>query len=394
MKRILYLLVAVLATSCIYPFDTRPVGGDDSRLVISGDIMVGDICHFTAGNVAPIGQEDTPPDVEMQVMSRSGAVYAARKVNDSEYVVDLTSADMNDEYMLHVLRRPDGREYVTSWSRPLPPPVISKMSYTNDESSVTVLVSADGGSSQHFKWDYEEVYEFHAEYQAMYLYNTDYMPGVGEDPEDPGRIYIRNPDRFKNYYCWKYSNSMEMGLASTIVQTENLLVDYPVTTIPRNSLRLQSLYSINMKMRCISADAYLFLDNIRNNSNISGDLFSPVPSDVRGNIRCVTDSTEWVVGYVDVCAVASKRFFIDNDSEKLYIPEYRLESPLYIPEADKNGLYNFATLYKDGARPVMLFGGEMFPSKTNMQWASIRCVDCVANGGSKRKPEYWPNNHE
>lgn len=387
------MVVALIAVSCVYPFDIMPEG-NDSRLVIAGDINVGDISRFTVTKVVAIGEQEVNVPVSISVKASGGSVYKAKRVIN-DYVVDLTGASANEEYKLLITRQDDGREYETSWKKPLPAPVIDSISYVKDEKNVTILLSADGGASQHFKWDFEETYEYHAEYRAFWLFDPTYKPEDPEqDPEDPSKIYIRNPNPYENYYCWRTLNSVELGLASTIVQTENKLVDYPVTTVGRSTLKLQTMYSINVKMRCISPDAYLFLDNIRTNSNISGDLFSPVPSDVRGNIRCMSDSTEWVVGYVDVCQVNSSRFFIDNEKELVYIKDYAAELPLFIPEADDNGIYHFSTHYYNGNRPVELDGNDPFPNKKNVKWGSARCIDCRAMGGTKEKPDYWPNDHQ
>jgi hypothetical protein len=128
-------------------------------------------------------------------------------------------------------------------------------------------------------------------------------------------------------------------------------------------------------------------------SNIQGDLFSPNPSAMRGNLRCEQDSTELVLGYVGVCQTTMTRAFFEGtryytgrvDNSVRFFPN--LSEPLEAESNEKG--YDY--FYMLGNRPLYLVADENGDEK--MQWAPRRCVDCTVHG-TKNKPSYWPNSHK
>ena len=50
-----------------------------------------------------------------------------------------------------------------------------------------------------------------------------------------------------------------------------------------------------------------------------GGLYDPIPKPLTGNVSCVDDPSEPVLGYFSVSAVSSRRLFIENDTLK-YTP--------------------------------------------------------------------------
>jgi hypothetical protein len=101
-----------------------------------------------------------------------------------------------------------------------------------------------------------------------------------------------------------------------------------------------------------------------------------MPSDVKGNISCVTNPEKNVLGYVPVSFRATKRAFIWGNAG-IYQPEPSTCT------TEKYWVDSGWTIYRIIV-DEKLIGNE--PT-----YAPIRCVDCTANGGSKNKPSWWPN---
>jgi hypothetical protein len=81
--------------------------------------------------------------------------------------------------------------------------------------------------------------------------------------------------------------------------TEKLTSDIvylPVQYIEPHSEKLSVLYSINLKQYAISNDNYLFLQKMKKNTEQLGTIFDPQPSEISGNIHCLTDPNELVIG--------------------------------------------------------------------------------------------------
>jgi len=155
------------------------------------------------------------------------------------------------------------------------------------------------------------------------------------------------------------------------------------------------LYCINLRVLSIDKNAYAYLENIQKTSNTTGDLFTPVPSEMRGNVFNDSDQSELVYGYVTTSRMVSQRYFIQTS--RIYRLLYNPESKLYFPELkEKTGDYGFYELYMQGERPVKISDPTAVftpsPSKTNILWGPGRCTDCRFDGGTKNKPDYWPNN--
>ena len=102
------------------------------------------------------------------------------------------------------------------------------------------------------------------------------------------------------YYCWGRDSSKAMLLESTNKLTVNLIYKRKLIEIPRDHDKLTMLYYIDVKQNRIRKEAYDYFVNLQRNIEQAGSIFSPIPSERRGNISCVSDPKEWVIGYVDV----------------------------------------------------------------------------------------------
>ena len=69
------------------------------------------------------------------------------------------------------------------------------------------------------------------------------------------------------------------------------------------------MYSINVKQYALSHEAYLFFEKIKKNTEQLGSIFDPQPSELQGNIHCITNPAETVVGYVDISEEKVQRNF-------------------------------------------------------------------------------------
>lgn len=396
-------------SSCIYSYDPQLSGQVEQKLVVSGDILVGSESVFTLGYVLPMDktmselQKSCPGTASVSVECSDGKEYAGEYGGRGEYTVDLRNAATDKAYRLVVVNGDDGRTYASPWSKVLQMPEITDMKYVKSDDDISILLSLDGGSAvQYFRWDYEETWEYHADFVPDWMF--DYLAAKAifnnpdfskpEEREDPSVIYRPRRNTEDYYYCWNSSSNTEYCMARTESQKDNKVVDLDLMDIPRSSKKLSVLYSILLRVRAMDKDCYGYLDNLKTNSNNSGDLFTPVPSDIRGNIVCQDDTTMAAIGYVCVSREYSRRFFINGEADGLYKIDYNPEELLYYPYIDEDQLYNFCALYDNGERPVRLTLGAEVPSRSNMYWASKRCTDCRESGGSKDKPSFWPNDHK
>lgn len=391
MKRISYILTLLLAVSCVYPFNPEITGEVEHRLVVSGDILIGQMTKISLGYVFALDgtMKNEYPNARVWVENDGGETFMESSSVAGSHYIDLTGAPADKQYKLHVSVS-GGSNYETPWMIVQEAPEITDFNYKAVGDDVQLLLSLEGGDiSTAYRWDYEEIWEFHADFIPDYMY----VPGLPEKmQENPKYIYReRDMETEDYYYCWASSKSTEYGLATTEGQSANKVIDKNFLNLTCYSTKLQVMYSILIQARGVSKQCYGYLHNMNAISNNTGSLFSPTPSEVRGNVTCVENPDEFVYGYVEATRLSQRRFFIDQNKVHLFKMARDPELQLFFPAADEDGLYNFEQLYISGNAPVKLSDDGFEPTKTNMKWAPTRCSDCRAAGGNKNKPEWWPN---
>lgn len=377
-KKILITALALMAFSCIYPFTPDSEDGSGA-LVIEGDILIGKETVVTVSRTAPVSKPDAsmaPPSGKVWVENDAGTVFNG--VEDPKtpgrYTVDTRNADTSPNYCLHFLDQESGKEYVSAWERVCSAPVIDSLSYNLDykKAKLNIALSMHALKESYFKWSYVEDWEYHSLYYAQ----IKYIPSTNQ---------IVQRDYYDNIsFCYQHATSTQIMTFSTENQTDDRFVDLEFLPIPQDDRRISYLYKIVVDLEPLSKDAYLYWENIKNNSEYNGNLFAPNPSELVGNIRCLQEPDEMVMGYVNVAEIARKHLVINHIKANFYKSS---ESP-----SDTESLQltkdQYATYYKEGFLPYNYY---MFPGNVNeTYWAHARCVDCKLLGGTYERPEGWP----
>lgn len=383
MKKLpIYIVLALALTSCIYPFTADLDGDIDRRLVVTGDIRIGEMTEITLAYLTPINEvpdQNVYPSAGMVIENDKGQTFRTESRNKSTYYFNTRTADPDAKYRVRFNETNLRREYATPWMEVHRAPQIKEVRCGLTDKDAHIMISMDGnGEDRWFCWDYEQTWEFHADLIPELMYDASAKP--------PYRERLPEEDY---YYCWASSNSRETALTSTEKLTANKVVDFDFLQIPRTDRRLSVLYSIEVDVRAVSKDGWTYMDNLVRNSNNTGSLFSPVPSDIRGNIRCTSDSTEVVIGYVDAYVPVKYRMFVESGKVYKGLPVNE-DQILFIPEPDEDGKIDYDWYYNVGNAP---YGEYEINGEAGIYWAPTRCLDCRKDGGSKNKPSYWPNDH-
>ena len=383
MKKTIYLIISILlVASCVYPFEPEGVVSQP-RLVFEGDIVLGEVFSITVRSTHPINPDDTEGFIGVQtgrarVESSKGAIYPGINWSSGgdglRFSFDLTGADPDAEYRLHFHEEGgDGKDYYSRWQEVMAAPEVTDLEFDYDDEKVHIRVDAGSSTSSYFKWDYTEDWQFHAEYIPHNWFN---VPSRSVMPYEGGY-----DDSL--YWCWNHASSVESGLASTGSLKENRLDGHLVVSFDRSNIRFQWRYRMDITMRNLGKEAYDYLRNMNEISDISGDLFSPNPNDMRGNMVCVQDSSEFVIGYISAVQLARKRMYIASDENTFYKAPSSTE--LFLPEVSQSrGLLDY---FNADFRPVMDIPVDM---GTAVGWGPLRCIDCRASGGTKLRPSDWP----
>lgn len=132
-------------------------------------------------------------------------------------------------------------------------------------------------------------------------------------------------------------------------------------------------------------------------SEESSGLFTPMPTELRGNIICTSTPEKKVHGFVIASTITTKRIFIYEEQFDQINSEYEHKCIWKRPDLNSQSWYYEWTqnIENKGAIAVTKDGdilGSDFPYNTLY---SRECVDCRSvEGSTKKRPDFWPNNHE
>lgn len=392
MKKIAYILAVLLTAACVYPYTPDLQESGSGNLVVEGDIIIGKVCSFNFSCIRPIGSNrfNMPVISGVWVEDGKGKTYPGRDVTvDNGYsaytattfTVDLTDAPQDGTYSLR-FKDGDGNMYYSEPSSVKNACKITGMGHHFDDEYMYFTVSLSGAKGNNYKISWNEDWEYHAQYQAT----SKYIPPGNSLPasfRETGMMVPISMDE-SDFRCWGKASSKHILTVSTAGLESGDLADFNFLTMPVNSLKLSCIYAVEIVIRGISEDAMAYLENVEELSVPKPDLFTPTPSMVRGNIRNSLDEDELVIGYVGVGMETRQRHFADASADHR---RYRYPAEEYDM---KSGTFpsDWYELYMSGYLPL---GGD---DQMGYNWVPARCVDCTSNGGTKMKPDFWPDQDE
>jgi hypothetical protein len=188
------------------------------------------------------------------------------------------------------------------------------------------------------------------------------------------------PFMVPNKVCWATSESGSILIKNTSLLSEASISRFPINFITPATDRLKEKYSIIVNQYSINEQEYEYWDKMQRLTEHSGTLYDDIPFSVPGNIYCVEDPTEKVLGYFSVSAKTSKRIFIANTLSgmvQLY-NDCPISPPIPFGEPVPTLGVNVWIIYDHSQEvpPYIIYTDKKF------------CADCTTRG-TKIKPPFW-----
>lgn len=409
--RIICLIAAAAFTlsSCIYPYEAQ-IDETESRLVVEADILAGGTTSVYISRLVSFPELSsdsfTRPEVgefDVKIEVEGGATLSGVHYEPlwkdtffgtEQYRVDCSQIKAGQRCRLRLLETAGSKEYESDWITVLDSPRIDSLSYfKNLESGILEMRVSfhNDEDNRYYLLTADEVWEYHAWQKANWVYDS-----AGDSIK-----YVQIPD---NYYCWRYFDRSSSRTIDLSANTEARLVNYVYQRVIRSDQRLQIIYKSAVNVKTIPKDSYEYWANIGRLSSVSGDLFTPNPSDRPGNIHCITNRDERVIGIVTASAFTRDSIYFFNDQEQFYRDENRSRNIQDYTDTLSSSVFQYdLEKYRPGWK---LFApspdensynpyGETWLEKYKY-WVFIHrdCVDCRDSmGGTTLKPDYWPNDH-
>ncbi|MEM6800946.1 MAG: DUF4249 domain-containing protein [Bacteroidota bacterium] len=232
-------------------------------------------------------------------------------------------------------------------------------------------VFANSNTAQHFRWEFEEDWEFRVPFPAAGLWNTQ-----TNLPE----FY---PNRFRPQICYAHRSSTNILIGSTLGLTTDRIADYPLhfVSIRGNELRIR--YSILIRQFSISPETHEFWRRLREVTEEPGSLFDPIPTEIEGNISILNNEDEQVIGYFSADGYQEKIIFIDRRD----LPQVPIRTGFESCVFDTVDRFEVNTEIISGK----VFVDEVFSvfgSLIGFGMTDPECADCRLNGNID-KPDFW-----
>jgi len=316
----------------------------------------------------------------VNVEGEDGSNFTLAGNTNGEYSIAQLSLVNNVKYRLRI-RTKDGKEYASDFVPIKLTPPIDSITWQRESEGIRLYVNTHDpqNATKYYQWEFEETWEFRSAYYSSLKY-------VRDNTNKIIALVFRYPDRNVDTTitkCWKTLNSTSIIIGSS----ENLATDIiylPFHFIEQGSEKLSVLYSINLKQYAVSHEKYLFLQKMKKNTEQTGSLFDAQPSQLSGNIHCLTAPNESVIGYIEISQEKTQRIFISHTQ----VSDWRFDQGCAQYEID-NHLDSIAKYgaeltptyptVLDAAGGVVKFNGA----------SDVKCVDCRI-GRTNQKPPFWP----
>lgn len=376
------VMLAVIISSCIDKYNFAGSGsGFVPRIVIQGIITADE------GDQQVVVSKSSPPDspafspvsgCTVFIEDEHGNQIPFPESAKPGYYTGRFEGEnviVGSRYRLSV-KTPDGKQMQSKFETLMPCPDVDSV-YTELQSKPTsdpqitedglqfyVNLKAGQGYGNYFRWQLVETYEFHSTWPLDTWLGWD------------GYHDLVSPD-YSHYVCYETDTIGDIFVLSTLGFTANDYNRFKLHFVNDHMQRLQHKYSLLVKQYAITGDAYNYWLNLKKNNQEAMNLFGRQPSNVKGNIYNVNDTTEQALGYFSVSTVRAKRIMLSEVKGLSFSQVFRchalvISGPL---PPDERPLYFVTDYDATGTRYIGL--------------ANPECIFCEMNGGTTLKPAYW-----
>ena len=310
--RILYyiLFVSLLAaSSCTEPYALQTNTYEDALVVEA--TLTNEFKKQEIKLTRTTRLEESAPAIEtgaiVFVTDNMGNSYDFEESNGKYLSTTEFEAMPGRIYQLHIATA-NGKSYTSTQE---------KLTTVNEmQSIIPSVVTRDGvrgvemnvnsfdptNTSKYYRYEYEETYKIIApEWDDEKAILT---------PGEPHQGILVVPRVGETRTCYTTKNSDEILLASTTGLSEDR-VAFPIRFISNQNYIITHRYSILVRQYVQNLAAYTFYKTLKKISGNGSILSQTQPGFFNGNLKCVENPDEKVIGFFDVTTVSSKRIFFN-----------------------------------------------------------------------------------
>ena len=374
-KIIICWLSALVLINCKTPYEPKLKSSDTNVLVVEGYIDGAVPVNITLSRSRMISNGDTATrryetGARVQIEDDHQNIYSLMEVGHGVYTSNyVLSLNTSFQYRLHIFTS-DNKEYLSDFVPFKVSPPIDTVAWTIKDGGLQTLLNTHdpNNATRYYRWEYSETWEFHSWDYSVLQYN----PTTNKVVNRTVPVFV----------CWQSDNSTNIYLGSSAKLTNDVITETPLAYIPPHDNKLSVLYSIWVKQYALDINGYNYWVAMKNNTENVGSIFDPQPNETVGNIHCVTNPSETVVGYISAGNSVTNRTFISNSSIPPGWNQYPDCPMITVPDIPDSLKFYFGG---GGYEPIDLAS----PPATGYMGSYSTCVDCTLSG-TTIKPSFWP----
>ena len=295
------VVIIITGIGCKKPYAPTIIATNSNYLVAEGVINAGQdsttIKLSRTVNISDTVATRYELNARITVESDQNSIYPLQESGNGKYASAALNLDGSRKYRLHIITA-EGKEYLSDFETVKLSPPIDSVGYTIQNNGIGLYVNTHDPSNntRYYRWDYTETWNFHAKYEAEYK-------------TDGTKLNFLTAAQ-QIYTCFASDTSSGILLGSTTALSQDVIYQNPLTQITSTSEKLETRYSLLVREYALTNKAYNFWQNLKKNTEQLGSIFDALPSDLQGNIHCLTNPLEPVLGYISVGTVQQKRIFI------------------------------------------------------------------------------------
>jgi hypothetical protein len=374
--RIFFFFTLLMMWACLDPYNPPADSNDYGYLVVDGFVNSNDGSGtITLSRTKPLNS-DAPnaivTNAQISIIDANGNTYGFFETGNGQYALSGAAIDLSKTYKLTVTT--GSKTYESDFVPVRVSPPIDSISWRQLDDDIEIYANTHDPSNntRYYRWSYSETWHYTSAFNSVVVLNKNHSVSNRKD---------------NIYDCYQSHNAGGILILSTTKLQDDAVREFVLNKIPTSDVRLKSVYSIEVKQYALTKEAYEYWQELSKTTETPGTLFSPQPSQVTGNMHCVTNPSEPVIGYFSLGAADTKRIFIKP--KEIVFPQFSSA----VDDSYVNCLAD-TLLTHDVPRYA---GTDLLISAVYYQIflvgylkSSETCVDCRLKGGTNVKPDFWP----
>lgn len=373
---IYFLFVTIIVTACIEPYRLPEGTSESSYLVVDGFLDSGtgkaQVKLSRSRGLSETGDFEREENAIVRIEDQDGGSQILSESDKGLYSGLSLIIDPSKKYRLTV-QAANGKTYASTFVQIVQTPPIDSVTWVPTQDGVKFMVNTHNDSptgSKYYMWRFDETWEYNARHYSAYKFES-------------GEPIARTQSELL-YTCWSTNSSTDILVKSTERLNQNIVSQFPVNFIPVADRRLGIKYSILVQQVGLSKEAYEFWSKLEQTTENVGGLFDPQPGQVLGNLECISDPKELVLGIFHAGNTVEQRLFLEfrdlPDHLQLYGSRpYCLVDSIAVDEIE-NFQYGGNLLLGAITEGITVIG---------YTYTSMPCADCRYEGGKLDKPAFW-----